>query len=162
MWTDEREGERAYQGRGCTEACSPQSRPVTRQKVGPLEETRGPTNGTGPSPGLYATAKRYSPAMIKRVLPTLNAMALSSWNRARKGNVTSSKFLRPNLSIVKKAGIAKAKLIMPTPIDHCHICQIPLTSCSRAVGAVSSLQGVLHSRCSVRTAERRMSSRLKH
>lgn len=60
--------------------------------------------------------------MIKRVLPTLNAMALKSWNKARKGNVTSSKFLRPNLSIVKKAGTANAKLIIPTPMDHCQIC----------------------------------------
>ena len=52
----------------------------------------------------------------------MNATALKSWKRARKGNVKSSKFLRPNRSMVKKAGIAKAKLMIPTPIDHYQIC----------------------------------------
>lgn len=32
------EEERAYQGLGCTEACFPRSRPVTRQKTGSLED----------------------------------------------------------------------------------------------------------------------------
>ena len=40
VWTGERGEDRAYQGRGCTEACSLQSRPVMRQKVGSFEDMR--------------------------------------------------------------------------------------------------------------------------
>jgi len=48
----------------------------------------------------------------------LNAIALRSWNIARNGNVTSSRLLRPKVSIVLKAGNANVKFSMPTPIDH--------------------------------------------
>ena len=63
------------------------------------------TNGTGPSPGLYAMLNKYMPAMISLVLVksdsvSMNEIALSNWNNARSGNVTSSRFLRPNVSMV--------------------------------------------------------------
>jgi hypothetical protein len=35
----------------------------------------------------------------------------------RKGKVKRSKFRRPHLSIVKRAGMAKRKLRMPVPMD---------------------------------------------
>ncbi len=61
--------------------------------------------------------------MVKPVLPeawsfNMNAMALKSWKRARNGNVTSRRFLRPNVSMVLKAGRANRKLMIPTPSDH--------------------------------------------
>ena len=88
-------------------------------------------------------------------------MALKSWNRARKGNVTSSKFLRPNLSMVKKAGTANTKLMIPTPIDHYEICQCLIRSRSRAVGELEDLQEGLCSRDSELPGVRMTSSRLK-
>jgi hypothetical protein len=82
-----------------------------------------PTNGTGPSPGLYAMPNKYMLAMvspIRRLLVWLEsvtpkAMEINAWQTAMNGKVARSKLRRPNVSIVQNAGNAKTKFMTPKP-----------------------------------------------
>jgi hypothetical protein len=84
-----------------------------------------PTNGTGPSPGLYAIPNRYMLAMvspIRRLLVWLEsvtpkAMEINAWQTAMNGKVAKSRLRLPNVSIVQNAGNAKTKLMTPKPRD---------------------------------------------
>jgi hypothetical protein len=83
------------------------------------------TNGTGPSPGLYAMPNKYMLAIvspIRRLLVwsesvTPKAMAINAWQTAMNGKVAKSKLRLPKVSIVQNAGNAKTKLMTPKPRD---------------------------------------------
>jgi hypothetical protein len=119
-------GVETYRCRGCTAACSRRRTPalhVSRLSEPERELFRSPTNGTGPSPGLYAMPNRYMLAIVSPVRSLLvglesvtpKATEINAWHTAMNGKVARSRLRRPKVSIVQKAGNAKTKLMTPKP-----------------------------------------------
>jgi hypothetical protein len=118
-----------HQCRGCKAACSRRHTPAIHVShvLSELEHesSESLTNGTGPSPGLYAMPNRYMLAIvspIRRLLVWLEsvtpkAMEIKAWQTAMNGKVAKSRLRRPNVSIVQNAGNAKTKLMTPKPRD---------------------------------------------
>ena len=148
--------ERAYQGLGCTEACFLQSRPVTHQKSGSLEEMRMTYKWDGAFARTVSYGEEIQPSdgQVGAAHCECNGTQQLEQSKERERHKQQ---VPPAESVDREEGWDSEDEIDDAnthgPLSHM---SEPVTSCSRSVeaGVMNNLQGVLRLRCSAQSAER--------